>query len=110
MTLKVVPGDLKGYAKQVGRAADDAHEFRRHCDRYTGVDLEETGLIGLVAASHHTTVPQVEAALTRIRQVLDAASVELTRSARYYEATDRRVASRLDAAYPVVERPAATCS
>jgi uncharacterized protein YukE len=110
MTLHVIPEDLRAYGKQVGRGSGDAGEVLRHCDRYAGIPKKGgQGLFGVVVICHDDTVVTVRSALKRLHEVLDAASSELRRTAHYYEVTDRRVAAKVDATFPVVKRPAPVC-
>jgi hypothetical protein len=51
-------------------------------------------------------VKTVNLAMDRLWEVLGAASSELERNKKYYAHTDLAVAARVDATYPVVERPA----
>ncbi|MEV3861037.1 type VII secretion target [Streptomyces sp. NPDC050095] len=106
MTLKVTPSDLDGYARQIGRAAGDATEFKSHCNKYTGIEVSDQGLLNLFLTTHTATVQTVNSALDRLQEVLSGASSELRLSKAYYEKTDRAVAARVDATYPVVKRPA----
>ncbi|MET7483184.1 hypothetical protein [Streptomyces sp. NPDC005538] len=106
MNLRVNPWDLSGYARQIGRAADDAADFKSHCTKYTGVAVSDQGLLNLFLTTHTATVKTVNLAMDRLQEVLRAASAELERNNKYYAHTDLAVARRMDATYPLVERPA----
>ncbi|MFE1952962.1 type VII secretion target [Streptomyces sp. NPDC059524] len=105
MTLRVTPSDLEGYARQVGRAHDDAVEFKRHCERFTRVGTSDVGILNHVTRAHAKAVTDVTSAMDQLVLILKGAATELRRSAVYYEKTDRRVAANLDATYPRVKRP-----
>ncbi|MFE1952958.1 MULTISPECIES: hypothetical protein [Streptomyces] len=105
MNLKVTPSDLEGYARQLGRAAEDAVAFKNHCGRHTTVGASNEGLINLVLTTHTATVQQVNSAFDKLQSILKAADGELGRSATYYIKTDRSVAAKADATYPLVKRP-----
>jgi uncharacterized protein YukE len=110
MTLRVVPEDLKAYATQVGRASGDTGEVLRHCDRFSSIpEMGGRGLIGELVTRHDKTVPDVRSALKHLHEVLEAASSEMARTAHYYQVTDRKVAAKVDATFPVVKRPAPVC-
>jgi hypothetical protein len=106
MNLRVSPWALSGYARQVGRAALDAADFKTHCTRYTDVDASDQGLLNLFLTTHTSTAKTVNLAMDRLWDVLGAASSELDRNKKYYAHTDLAVTARVDATYPVVERPA----
>jgi uncharacterized protein YukE len=110
MTLRVTPEDLKAYAKQVGRASGDTGEVLRHCDRFADIPKDGgRGVIGDAVTMHHKVVPSVRSTLKHLHEVLEAASSELRRTAHYYEVTDRKVAAKVDATFPVVKRPVPVC-
>jgi uncharacterized protein YukE len=66
-------------------------------------------VIGTVVTVHYKMVPTVQSALKHLHEVLEAASSELRRTAHYYEVTDRKVAAKVDATFPVVKRPVPVC-
>ncbi|MFJ3899193.1 hypothetical protein [Streptomyces sp. NPDC090083] len=105
MNLRVDPWDLSGYARQIGRAAHDAADFKSHCTRYTRISASDQGLLSLFLTTHTSTVETVNRAMDRLQEVLKAASSELERNRKYYTQTDLAVAARVDATYPLVKRP-----
>ncbi|WP_338701162.1 hypothetical protein V2W30_29255 [Streptomyces sp. Q6] len=73
MALKVTPSDLDRFARQVGRAAEEAAELKNHCGKHTGIGISDQGLLNLFLTTHAATVQTVNAALDRVRQVLESA-------------------------------------
>ncbi|MBK3644361.1 hypothetical protein [Streptomyces sp. MBT33] len=105
MTFQVRPGDLDGYSRQVGRAADDVHQAQEYIAKYGGMDaFHGQGLFIYAIGLHSQAMDGVKNVLTRLHTLLSASADELSKSAAYYRATDRSQASQLDASYPPSKR------
>lgn len=106
MGFDVEPEDLRGFGKQVARAAEDARQAVKYAKTHSdaiGTSAQE-GLVLHVAGLHPSVASDVHAVLERVHELLNSSSGELTRSAEYYEKTDHDQASRLDATYPASKR------
>ncbi|MGW0732096.1 hypothetical protein [Streptomyces sp. NPDC002851] len=106
MPFDVEPSDLRGFGKQVGRAAEDAREAKKYAKTHGDAvgDKSSEGLILHLTELHPTAVERVDAVLDRVGKLLDSGSSELARSAGHYEKTDRAEAERQDATYPESKR------
>lgn len=98
--LRVDPGQLEAFARQIGRAAEDSREVLGRTRDFTRISARNEGLMGS-AIGHHTELRSgVLQALHRLSEILLCSSEELQESAAYYRRTDRAVAAAMDAVYP----------
>ncbi|MCL6672719.1 hypothetical protein [Streptomyces panaciradicis] len=105
MAFQVRPDDLDGYSRQVGRAADDAHQAQEYLKRHGGMGaLDGQGLFLYAIGLHAQAMEGAKEVLTRLHTLLSASAEELAKSAAYYRTTDRAQASGLDATYPPSKR------
>ncbi|MFH8785645.1 WXG100 family type VII secretion target [Streptomyces roseoverticillatus] len=98
MDLKVEPGQLEAFARQVGRGAEDLREVLAYVRRHTLLRPAAGGLFEDVVLWHGPLRDDVLSALQRLAGVLQASSEELATAAAYYRRTDRRTAAAFDAA------------
>lgn len=105
--FKVEPGDIEGFGKLVGRAAEDVTAAITYLGE--NAKLDGKGAVGefweLVTTEHDDYVSSGRSVLDKLQGVLDAAEGELTKSAQYYRETDRDEAASMDATYPGSKRP-----
>ncbi|MER6842879.1 hypothetical protein [Streptomyces platensis] len=100
MDFSVEPGNLSGYGKLIGRAADDMRAAVKHL-KYAEVDESFPGDLWQKAlGEHEPQVAKAREALNGFARILDSSSAELERSAKYYRSTDREQAAKVDATYP----------
>ncbi|MFI5938142.1 hypothetical protein [Actinoplanes sp. NPDC051494] len=102
MTFTVIPEGLDGYAKQVGRAGEDARSIGGYLHQYPPPDgtWSSGGLMKLLGESGPRAFAAAQANLNKAGTLLDADQDGLTDSAAYYRQTDTNAAVRLDATLP----------
>ncbi|MFF7728028.1 WXG100 family type VII secretion target [Streptomyces sp. NPDC008001] len=98
MDLKVEPGQLEAFARQVGRGAEDMREVLAYARRHSALPQSAGGVFEDVALCHNPLRDDVLSALRRMADVLQASSEELATAAAYYRRTDRGTAAAFDAA------------
>ncbi|MFG2093703.1 hypothetical protein [Streptomyces sp. NPDC048612] len=110
MSFSVHPADIAGFAKLIGRAAEDMQEGVGYIDNKAnedGFDVEE-GLIGQwwedAYGNHTERVREVKGFLRKVGGLLEASAEELKKSAKYYQATDHEQAVKMDSTYPASKR------
>jgi hypothetical protein len=99
MSFRVVPDDLDGYARQLGRARDDAETAQRYLKEHGEMSSGEQGWLALLGDTHKSIVAAVDRELAALDTLTAGASRELANAAGYYRKTDEKSASRSDDAY-----------
>ncbi|MEU8551072.1 WXG100 family type VII secretion target [Streptomyces roseoverticillatus] len=97
MDLKVEPGQLEAFARQVGRGAEDMREVLAYARRHTVLPPRAAGLYGETRILHDALRSDVLSAVKRMAEVLQSSSEELAAAAVYYRRTDRGSAAEFDA-------------
>ncbi|MFG2193224.1 hypothetical protein [Streptomyces sp. NPDC048639] len=99
LNFRVETSDLDGFAKLVGRGADDSG---RAADYTSNAKLEAEGgkLWDMVAGDHDKHLHEAKKTLQKLQSILESGSAELGKSSEYYKETDRDQAAKLDATYP----------
>ncbi|MCF3104957.1 hypothetical protein IPZ58_25700 [Streptomyces roseoverticillatus] len=97
MDLKVEPGQLEAFARQVGRGAEDMREVLAYARRHTVLPPGAVGLYGETRALHDVLRSDVVSAVKRMAEILQSSSEELAAAAAYYRRTDRGSAAEFDA-------------
>ncbi|MGK5547448.1 WXG100 family type VII secretion target [Streptomyces sp. URMC 127] len=97
MDLKVEPGQLEAFARQVGRGAEDMREVLAYARRHTVLPPGADGLYGEAHYLHNALRSNLLSAVKRMAEVLQGSSEELAAAAAYYRRTDRGVAAGFDA-------------
>ncbi|MDI6101709.1 hypothetical protein QLQ12_24105 [Actinoplanes sp. NEAU-A12] len=97
MTFKVLPGDLDAYARQLGRAADDAAQARQYLSGYAGLGGWNGALIMIAGPPAVDSLNAAIEACDKLAGVLSGSGQGVTASANYYRATDVDAAARIDA-------------
>jgi hypothetical protein len=95
----VVPDDIDGYAKQLGRATEDADAAQRYLKEHGEMSKSEQGWLALLGDMHKSIVEAVDRELAALGSLTGGASRELGNAAGYYRKTDENSASRSDDAY-----------
>lgn len=111
MTLVVDLSALTGYARQLGRAADNAEAVNGYIAKYsdisTGIssDTPVGELNGIAYEGHRHTAAGLDSTLGRLADLLGSSTRELTTSAHYYRRTDLVAADTIDRSLaPVPDR------
>ena len=111
MTLVVDLSALTGYARQLGRAADNAEAVAGYIAKYsdisTGINLETPigELNGIAYEGHQHTASELDSTLGRLADLLGSSTRELTAAAQYYRRTDLVAADTIDRSLaPVPDR------
>ncbi|MEV5378734.1 MULTISPECIES: WXG100 family type VII secretion target [Actinomycetes] len=97
MDLRVEPGQLEAFARQVGRGAEDMREVLAYARRHTVLPPGAVGLYGETRVLHDALRSNVLSAVKRMAEVLQSSSEELAAAASYYRCTDRGSAAQFDA-------------
>lgn len=99
MSFAVNPADLSGYARQLGRAGEDAEEIRRYIGKYS---TEGTGgeLFAIAKEGHDHAVGVLDETFGRLTTILSTSSPEVAAAAAYYVQTDVAAAAVVDATLP----------
>ncbi|WP_424892728.1 type VII secretion target [Streptomyces sp. XH2] len=97
MDLRVEPGQLEAFARQVGRGAEDMREVLAYARRHTVLPPGAAGLYGETCALHDALRGDVLSAVRRMAEILQSSSEELAAAAAYYRRTDRGAAAAFDA-------------
>lgn len=115
MTFTVDPRALRQYGKHLSEAAEDARVARAYIITQGDLSVHESGLLtgylsfdslaNRLHPAHQTFSNEIASTLTYLCDLLDGCEIALKTTAAWYEETDRRSASRLDATYPRVNRP-----
>ncbi|WP_406476954.1 hypothetical protein [Streptomyces platensis] len=110
MSFAVSPADIDGFAKLIGRAADDIRAGVSYIDNKANedgfqVDQGKVGQWWQEAYGNHTErVQDAKRFLRKVAEILDASCGELKKSAKYYHATDCEQAAKMDSTYPGSKR------
>ena len=111
MTLIVDLSALTGYARQLGRAADNAEAVTGYIAKYsdistgTGLDTPVGELNGIAYEGHRRTASELDSTLGRLTDLLGSSTRELTAAAQYYRRTDLVAADAIDRSLaPVPDR------
>ncbi|MFG2092888.1 hypothetical protein [Streptomyces sp. NPDC048612] len=100
MNFKVDPDHIAGFGKLVGRAADDMRSASSYIDNNTQVGGSLSSFAwDIIGGNHDQTVADAKTTIKGFTEILDASEKELTRSAKYYRATDQKEAAKLDGTY-----------
>ncbi|MBF6046786.1 PE domain-containing protein [Streptomyces sp. NRRL B-1677] len=97
MDLRVEPGHLEAFARQVGRGAEDMREVLAYARRHTVLPPGADGLYGETHYLHNALRNDVLSAVRRMAEILQSSSEELAAAAGYYRRTDRASAAAFDA-------------
>ncbi|MGK5728452.1 type VII secretion target [Streptomyces sp. URMC 124] len=97
MVLRVEPGQLEAFARQVGRGAEDMREVLAYARRHTVLPSGAHGLYGEARLLHDALRSDVVRAVRRMAEILQHSSEELAAAAAYYRRTDRGSAAEFDA-------------
>ncbi|GGX95080.1 type VII secretion target [Streptomyces hiroshimensis] len=98
MVLRVDPGQLEAFARQVGRGAEDMREVLAYARRHTVLPASAGGLFEEASLWHGPLRNDVLSALQRMAGILQGSAEELATAAGYYRGTDRGAAAAFDAA------------
>jgi hypothetical protein len=95
MTLTVEPAALTGYARQLGRAAEDAVRIRSYVDGHAEAG---TGgeLFAIAREGHQHAVGVINASLRRLAALLERSEPEVVGAASHYLHTDAAAAAAMD--------------
>ncbi|WP_159029255.1 WXG100 family type VII secretion target [Streptomyces viridochromogenes] len=111
MGFKVDPNDLASFSKQLGRAADHVTAAKEYFERECSVGTFGAGpvsaissICGIFGGGHDGVMENVRSVLGQMHRILDASKNEMSRSADFYEQTDKGEATRLDSQYPESKR------
>jgi hypothetical protein len=103
--LRVDPATLKSFGRQLAEEANVARAGGSYVGRHGSLSLHQQGLAGLIQPAHERFVNEIVSTLTYLGALLERCEDALKAAASWYEETDRRSATRLDATYPMVNRP-----
>ncbi|MEU1675707.1 type VII secretion target [Streptomyces roseifaciens] len=98
MVLRVDPGQVEAFARQVGRGAEDMRAVLEYVRRHTALSPGAGGLFEEAYHAHDSLRSDVLSAVRRVAGLLQSSSEELTTAAAYYRRTDRGAAAAFDAA------------
>ncbi|MFE5870502.1 type VII secretion target [Streptomyces roseifaciens] len=98
MVLRVDPGQLEAFARQVGRGAEDMRAVLAYVRRHTALSPGAGGLFEEACHGHNSLRGDVLSAVQRAAGLLQSSSEELATAASYYRRTDRGAAAEFDAA------------
>lgn len=102
MSFRVEPTDISGYADMVANAGHDLKAGGGHVERKATIELSgvASDLWKQVATQHKGHTADAKALFEQFEDLMRSSSGELTRSARYYQKTDRDEAAAVDALAP----------
>lgn len=99
MTLTAEPTALRGFARQIHRAADDTTAIKKYVDSHA---TQVTGgeLIQIASGSHQLAITAVNSTLAQLDTILGGSGPEVDAAAGYYVATDQQAAAAVDRSFP----------
>jgi hypothetical protein len=105
LDFRVEPPDVEAYARQLADGAAATRAAKAYIGRQGTMTWHDRGSLSLMLRpGHETFVDEMTSTLGYLSDLLDRCEEALKSVASWYEETDRRSASRLDATYPQVRR------
>lgn len=105
MSFKVNSSEIRAYAGQLLNSYDDASDAKTYAEANGDFSFHESGIIGLLAGSHHRLMGDLDEMLGHLQVVLYRSQQALISTATTYDGTDQHSAARVDATYPETPRP-----
>lgn len=105
MTFRVEPDSMNLYSRQLAELAQAVEAARGYANKWGSFSAHDRGILGLLHGKHGNFMTELNDVLERLGKTVDASSMNLSASARYFERTDDRSAAELDDTYPIVQRP-----
>jgi len=105
--FKAVPASIRAFGAAVGDLAGEAESARQYATQWLGIGYAEARMFATVV-EHATAVRDaLDDNYRRLKELAEAAGVELAKAADFYEETDLAEQERLDRLYPAPGDPAA---
>jgi hypothetical protein len=108
MSFNANSSDIRAYAANLLDSYDDVSDAKTYAHANGDFSFHASGLIGLLAGSHHRLMGNLDTMLGHLQVVLEKSNEALISTTAAYDGTDQQAAARVDVTYPETPRSLAT--